>query len=74
MLACVQNKCKDPCPGVCAPNAMCQVVNHLPSCNCPPGLTGNAYVNCIEKEEGIFYTHIENNKLIDVTVKLCATY
>lgn len=55
MLACIQNKCKDPCPGVCAQNAICQVVNHLPSCYCPPGKTGNAYVNCVEKVEGMFY-------------------
>lgn len=54
MLACMQNKCKNPCPGICAPNGICQVVNHLPSCYCPPGLTGNAYVNCIDKDEGMF--------------------
>lgn len=52
MQACVQNRCKDPCPGVCASNAICQVVNHLPSCYCPPGFTGNAYSYCIEKVEG----------------------
>lgn len=62
MLACIQNKCKDPCPGICAPNGICQVVNHLPSCYCPPGLTGNAYVNCIEKVEGMYHQqHHHNN-------------
>lgn len=54
MLACIQNKCKDPCPGICAPNGICQVVNHLPSCYCPPGLTGNAYTYCVEKVEGVY--------------------
>lgn len=54
MQACVQNKCKDPCPGVCASNAICQVVNHIPSCYCPPGLTGNAYTYCVEKVEGMY--------------------
>ncbi|CAK1581918.1 unnamed protein product, partial [Parnassius mnemosyne] len=50
-LACVQNKCKDPCPGICALNGICQVINHLPSCYCPPGLTGDAYSYCKENEE-----------------------
>lgn len=51
-LACTQNKCKDPCPGVCGSNAICQVVNHLPTCYCSPGLTGNPYSYCIDKVEG----------------------
>jgi hypothetical protein len=44
--ACVTNKCKDPCPGVCAYNAFCQVINHLPVCTCPDRFTGNAFVSC----------------------------
>lgn len=44
--ACVNNKCKDPCPGVCGLNAECNVVNHSPSCWCLPGYTGNALVSC----------------------------
>lgn len=64
MLACIQYKCRDPCPGICAPNGICQVVNHLPSCYCPPGLTGNAYVNCIEKLEGMFSKKLRLLKFI----------
>lgn len=45
-LACINNKCKDPCPGTCAQNAICQVVNHLPSCNCLPGYTGDPFRFC----------------------------
>lgn len=45
--ACHQNKCQDPCPGSCAPNAICQVINHIPSCTCQPSFTGNPYSNCI---------------------------
>lgn len=44
--ACVRNKCQDPCPGVCSPNADCLVTNHIPSCTCKPGYTGNPYTYC----------------------------
>lgn len=44
--ACVHNKCKDPCPGTCGQNADCQVVNHLPVCNCFTGYTGDPYRFC----------------------------
>lgn len=44
--ACVRNKCVDPCPGACGQNAVCQVVNHLPSCTCTPGYTGDPFRFC----------------------------
>lgn len=44
--ACIRNKCQDPCPGTCGQNANCQVINHLPSCNCIPGYTGDPFRYC----------------------------
>lgn len=44
--ACIGNKCKDPCPGTCGQNADCRVANHLPSCTCRPGFTGNPFSHC----------------------------
>jgi len=44
--ACVRNKCQDPCPGTCGQNADCQVVNHLPSCTCRPGYSGDPFRFC----------------------------
>lgn len=44
--ACVNNKCKNPCPGVCGLNAECTVHNHAPSCACLPGYTGNPFLSC----------------------------
>jgi len=44
--ACIRNKCQDPCPGTCGQNADCQVVNHLPSCTCRPGYTGDPFRYC----------------------------
>ena len=44
--ACVNKKCKDPCPGVCGIHASCHVTNHIPQCACDPGYSGNAFVAC----------------------------
>lgn len=44
--ACIKNKCQDPCPGTCGQNADCLVINHLPSCNCRIGYTGDPYTFC----------------------------
>lgn len=50
--ACRQNKCVDPCPGVCGQNAQCQVVNHAPNCVCHVGYTGNPFQFCrIQQDE-----------------------
>ena len=45
-LACIQQKCKDPCPGVCGQNAYCKVRNHNPSCVCDPGYYGDPFSRC----------------------------
>lgn len=45
-LACIKNKCRDPCPGLCGQNADCNVYNHIPVCTCPSGMAGNAFTQC----------------------------
>lgn len=44
--ACMANKCKDPCPGVCGNNAKCQTINHIPMCTCLPGYNGDPFKYC----------------------------
>lgn len=44
--ACVNQKCKDPCPNVCGTNADCRVNNHSPICTCRNGFTGNPFTRC----------------------------
>lgn len=44
--ACLRNKCVNPCQGTCSSNAICEVINHVPMCSCPQGMTGNAFYNC----------------------------
>lgn len=48
-LACINQKCKDPCPGVCASNAECRVISHTPNCLCPMGYIGDPFSQCIIK-------------------------
>jgi hypothetical protein len=64
--ACVRNKCTDPCPGTCAPTADCQVINHLPSCTCRYGYTGDPFRYCspIPERKKLIYLPSSNNKYI----------
>lgn len=63
--ACLNNKCVDPCPGVCAQNAECRVHNHAPQCSCIVGYVGNPLVGC-HKEEII--PPSKNHHLSDWTI------
>lgn len=45
-LVCIRNKCEDPCPGTCGPNANCKVINHAPLCTCNQGYTGDPFRYC----------------------------
>lgn len=62
--ACVSSKCVDPCPGTCGQNAECQVINHLPSCTCILGYTGDPfrYCNLQPVESKIFNPFKRNSK------------
>lgn len=44
--ACINNKCIDPCIGTCGSEALCDVSNHVPSCSCPQGYSGDPFVAC----------------------------
>ena len=49
--ACINQKCTDPCPGVCGLNARCEVINHSPICSCLERHIGDPFTRCslIEK-------------------------
>lgn len=46
-LACINQKCADPCPGSCGSNAQCSVINHTPICTCITGYTGDPFTGCL---------------------------
>lgn len=45
-LACKNEKCINPCSGLCGSNAICTVVNHNAICTCLPGYIGDALTSC----------------------------
>lgn len=45
-LACINERCKDPCPGSCGYHATCIVVSNTPHCSCEPGFTGDPFTGC----------------------------
>lgn len=51
--ACSNQKCIDPCVGVCGVGAKCQVINHSPICSCILSYTGNPFVRCYPKRRCI---------------------
>lgn len=44
--SCINNKCKDPCPGSCGENTECRVIGHAVSCSCLLGYTGDPFIRC----------------------------
>lgn len=45
-MACIREKCIDPCPGSCGFGADCSVISHTPICTCPLGYTGDPFSSC----------------------------
>lgn len=45
-LACINQKCHDPCPGTCGYNAECTVIKHNPICSCRDGYVGDPFERC----------------------------
>lgn len=45
--ACINNKCSNPCVGVCGQNAICEVRNHFAICSCPQNMIGDALTKCV---------------------------
>lgn len=50
--ACMQQRCRDPCIGLCGLNAQCSVVNHHAVCACIAGYNGNPFSACERVPEG----------------------
>lgn len=63
--ACINNKCKNPCPGVCGINAVCTVQNHAPNCFCDTGYTGNPAISCSRYEISKFISMKKKTKSIE---------
>lgn len=75
--ACINYKCKDPCPGTCGQNAICDVYNHIPMCRCPEGMSGNAFVECRPyQSNNLYMTNLFLSKrllIICLIISCCST-
>ena len=47
-LACINQKCSDPCVGACGAHTYCSAINHNSVCQCEPGYTGDPFSICTE--------------------------
>lgn len=47
-LACINEKCSDPCIGACGLYTTCTVLNHNSVCQCNIGYTGDPFSICTE--------------------------
>jgi hypothetical protein len=47
-LACINERCADPCIGSCGVNSLCTVVKHNPVCQCKTGYSGDPFSVCSE--------------------------
>ena len=54
-LACINQKCKDPCVGSCGANAVCSVITHIPICTCATGFTGDPFSQCTTQQRKKFF-------------------
>lgn len=45
-LSCINQKCRDPCPGSCGLNAQCTVNKNTPICSCIENYVGDAFTEC----------------------------
>lgn len=60
-LACLNEKCQDPCPGSCGSHTTCTVLRHSPLCQCEIGYTGDPFAGCNLILSKIFLTHYTND-------------
>lgn len=47
-LACINERCSDPCIGACGAFTTCTVLNHNSICQCTIGYTGDPFSSCTE--------------------------
>lgn len=57
-LACLNQKCQDPCPGSCGRNSNCRVIKHNPICSCKNGFTGDPFTVCFQTPGMISNFHL----------------
>ncbi|KAG8275741.1 mannose binding [Homalodisca vitripennis] len=47
--SCIEQICESPCPSLCGDFTICQVDDHITSCYCEPGYSGDPYIGCYDQ-------------------------
>lgn len=55
-LACMNQKCSNPCVGACGVHTLCTVIKHSPTCQCEPGYTGDPFSGCSVVQISIYHS------------------
>lgn len=68
-LACVREKCINPCDGSCGSNTDCVVINHKAACHCREGYTGDPFRGCrfLSKCDGYFFNQTLFMRFVIIT-------
>lgn len=64
--ACANNKCVNPCVGICGQNAECSVVNHIATCSCTQNYEGDPF-NLCRRVQREFLTFVSNKQNLLLT-------
>lgn len=67
-LACINQKCKDPCPGACGTYALCHVISHTPMCTCQDGYVGNPMIQCTVQQSKYLHSQSKLVKILWINV------
>lgn len=55
-LSCIQSRCINPCPDFCPANADCKINDHILTCACKAGFSGDNYRYCSKiEQDGKFF-------------------
>lgn len=57
-LACMNQKCSNPCVGTCGVHTLCTVIKHNPTCQCELGYTGDPFSGCAVINISIYFSFL----------------
>lgn len=72
--ACINEHCRDPCPGSCGYNAECNVLNHTPMCVCQYGMIGDPFTSCYPKPQEREYFNLYKYRSYSSEIRLHYKY
>lgn len=69
-MACINQRCQDPCQGSCGSYTTCIVNNHRPICRCLQGYTGDPFSECSPQSKIFLYSCIVKKNTLQMLQRL----